>query len=145
VRACVVSVATVRVLMRAHARGRRTALGRRRWRGATSVASFLAAVLTEIYLCNVCSCQEILRRNGRGQGDQGRATAIAAGGETSFVLVESDDAPHDQTLYSCGFGSYGTLGNGSLKHGQVGMDETRAICNLAARAGGDHRGAHDQN
>jgi hypothetical protein len=27
----------------------------------------LAAVLTEIYLCNVCSCQEILRRNGRGQ------------------------------------------------------------------------------
>jgi hypothetical protein len=27
-----------------------------------------AAVLTEIYLCNVCSCQEILRRNGRGQG-----------------------------------------------------------------------------
>jgi iron complex transport system substrate-binding protein len=35
-------------------------------RGAASVASFLAAVLTEIYLCNVCSCQEILRRNGRG-------------------------------------------------------------------------------
>jgi hypothetical protein len=23
--------------------------------------------LTEIYLCNVCACQEILRRNGRGQ------------------------------------------------------------------------------
>jgi hypothetical protein len=34
--------------------------------GAASVASFLAAVLTAIYLCNVCSCQEILRRNGRG-------------------------------------------------------------------------------
>jgi hypothetical protein len=34
--------------------------------GAASVASFLAAVFTEIYLCNVCSCQEILRRNGRG-------------------------------------------------------------------------------
>jgi hypothetical protein len=33
-------------------------------RGA--VASFEAAVLTEIYLCNVCSWQEILRRNGRG-------------------------------------------------------------------------------
>ena len=30
-------------------------------RGA--VASFVAAVLTEIYLCDVCSCQEILRRN----------------------------------------------------------------------------------
>jgi hypothetical protein len=35
--------------------------------GATSVASFLTAVLTEIYLCNVCSRQEIPRRNGRGQ------------------------------------------------------------------------------
>jgi hypothetical protein len=30
---------------------------------------FVAAVLAEIYLCNVCSRQEILRRNGRGQGD----------------------------------------------------------------------------
>jgi hypothetical protein len=35
--------------------------------GAAAVASFLAAVLAEIYLCNVCSCQEMLRRNGRGQ------------------------------------------------------------------------------
>jgi hypothetical protein len=26
---------------------------------------FQAAVLTEIYRCNVCSCQEILRRHGR--------------------------------------------------------------------------------
>jgi hypothetical protein len=34
--------------------------------GAASVAFFLAAVLTEIYLCNVCSCHEILRRDGRG-------------------------------------------------------------------------------
>eukprot|EP01047_Picozoa_sp_COSAG01_P037290 COSAG01_NODE_2955_length_6799_cov_5.722090_3_plen_198_part_00 len=39
-----------------------------RARGAAAVASFCAAVLTEIYLCSVCSCQEILRRNGRGQG-----------------------------------------------------------------------------
>eukprot|EP01047_Picozoa_sp_COSAG01_P014735 COSAG01_NODE_724_length_14056_cov_41.795443_4_plen_76_part_00 len=23
--------------------------------------------MTEIHLCNVCSCQEVLRRNGRGQ------------------------------------------------------------------------------
>jgi hypothetical protein len=37
------------------------------WLGAAAVASFLAAVLTEIHLCDVCSCQEILRRNGRGQ------------------------------------------------------------------------------
>jgi hypothetical protein len=34
--------------------------------GAASVASFLAAVLAGIYLCSVCSCQEILSRNGRG-------------------------------------------------------------------------------
>jgi hypothetical protein len=33
-----------------------------------AVASFLAAGgLTEVYLCGVCSCQEILRRDGRGQ------------------------------------------------------------------------------
>jgi hypothetical protein len=35
--------------------------------GAASVASLLAAILTEIYLWNVCSCHEILRRNGLGQ------------------------------------------------------------------------------
>jgi hypothetical protein len=28
--------------------------------------AFRRPILTEIYLCNVCSCQEILRRNGRG-------------------------------------------------------------------------------
>jgi hypothetical protein len=32
---------------------------------AAAVASCLAAVLTEIYLCGVCSCQEMLRRNGQ--------------------------------------------------------------------------------
>jgi hypothetical protein len=36
--------------------------------GAAAVAAVLAAVLTEIYLCGVCSRQEILRRHGRGQG-----------------------------------------------------------------------------
>jgi hypothetical protein len=34
--------------------------------GAAAVASFLAAVLTGVYRCSVCSCQEVLRRNGRG-------------------------------------------------------------------------------
>jgi hypothetical protein len=35
--------------------------------GAASVASFVAAVVAaEIYLCDVCPCQEMLRRNGRG-------------------------------------------------------------------------------
>jgi hypothetical protein len=32
-----------------------------------AVVSFLAAVLTGIYQGNVSSCQEVLRRNGRGQ------------------------------------------------------------------------------
>jgi hypothetical protein len=36
-------------------------------RGVAAVVSFLAAVMTEIYLCGVCSCPEILRQNGRGQ------------------------------------------------------------------------------
>eukprot|EP01043_Picozoa_sp_COSAG02_P076597 COSAG02_NODE_16348_length_1091_cov_0.740927_1_plen_113_part_00 len=31
------------------------------------VASLLAAVWTELYLCHVCSCQEILTRTVRGQ------------------------------------------------------------------------------
>jgi hypothetical protein len=35
--------------------------------GAATVASFSAAVLTEIYLCGVCVFQEILRRHGRAQ------------------------------------------------------------------------------
>jgi hypothetical protein len=35
--------------------------------GAAAVASFLAAVVTGIYLCNACSGQEMLRRHGRGQ------------------------------------------------------------------------------
>jgi hypothetical protein len=44
--------------------------------GAAAVASFLAAALTEIYLCSThfCSCQEILsgrRRRGRGGGPLG--------------------------------------------------------------------------
>jgi hypothetical protein len=39
--------------------------------GAVAVASFLAAFLTEIYLCGICFGQEILRRNGRGPGAGG--------------------------------------------------------------------------
>eukprot|EP01047_Picozoa_sp_COSAG01_P006283 COSAG01_NODE_227_length_21107_cov_85.615099_13_plen_243_part_00 len=33
-----------------------------------AVASFVAAVLTEMCLCDVCSCQEMLRRNGAHAG-----------------------------------------------------------------------------
>jgi hypothetical protein len=35
-----------------------TAVGREPASGAASVASVEAAVVTEIYLCDVCSCQE---------------------------------------------------------------------------------------
>jgi hypothetical protein len=38
-------------------------------------ASFLAAVSAEIGLCDACSCQEILRRNGRGQASGAGACA----------------------------------------------------------------------
>jgi copper oxidase (laccase) domain-containing protein len=45
--------------------------------GERAVASFLAAGLTEIHLCNVCSsCQERLRRNGAAR----ESGAAAAGG-----------------------------------------------------------------
>jgi hypothetical protein len=62
-------------------------------RGAAAVASFLAAVLTEIYLCGVCSCQEMLRRNGRGQG-WGRTVRLTAshstgGGEAELTAALS--------------------------------------------------------
>jgi hypothetical protein len=41
-----------------------------RW-GAADVASFLAAVLPEMYLCGVCACHQMLRRHGRcGQARQ---------------------------------------------------------------------------
>jgi hypothetical protein len=33
--------------------------------GAAAAASSLSAVVTEIYLCGMCSCQETLRRNSR--------------------------------------------------------------------------------
>jgi hypothetical protein len=40
---------------------------------------FRLTVLTDIYLCNVCSCQEILRRNAAGSGAIG-TTLVADGG-----------------------------------------------------------------
>jgi hypothetical protein len=43
-----------------------------------AVASFLAAVLTEMYLCNVRASPEILRRNGRGQTRHRRPAAPCA-------------------------------------------------------------------
>jgi hypothetical protein len=58
--------------------------------GAAAAASCLAAVLTEIYLCNVCSCREMLRRHGRRQGAAGvRGDGAAVLGQ---VLRPGSDA-----------------------------------------------------
>jgi acetoin utilization deacetylase AcuC-like enzyme len=75
-----------------------------RWAsGAASVASVVAAVLAEICLCNVCSCQEILRRNGRGgsllnnAGIAARAALAplaAGGGGARRVLIVDWDVHH---------------------------------------------------
>eukprot|EP01047_Picozoa_sp_COSAG01_P013040 COSAG01_NODE_603_length_14905_cov_12.534648_6_plen_109_part_00 len=35
--------------------------------GAAAVASFSATALTGIYLCDICSCPDVLRRSGRAR------------------------------------------------------------------------------
>jgi hypothetical protein len=45
--------------------------------GAAAAACCLAALLTEIYLCDVRSGQEMLRRNGRGQAAWAARAAAA--------------------------------------------------------------------
>jgi hypothetical protein len=64
--------------------------------GAASVASLLAAILTEIYLCNVCSCHEILRRNGLGQWDSRPTPSQSAAPPTraSSLTVAASTAQH---------------------------------------------------
>jgi hypothetical protein len=51
-------------------------LGRRGALQARAVAPFLVAVLAEIYLRNVCSCPEILRRNGALQAVRDTLPAV---------------------------------------------------------------------
>jgi hypothetical protein len=60
--------------------------------GAAAVASFLAAVLTEIYQCNVCACQEILRRNGRGQAAGGGVAPATPGAMAAAAPASVDPA-----------------------------------------------------
>jgi hypothetical protein len=66
--------------------------------------------LTEIYLCGVCSCQEMLRRNGRGQADDtddleraGRAKGRGGregrrGPAAAAAVDDDDDDDDDETL-----------------------------------------------
>ena len=51
---------------------------------------------------------------------RGRAVHICAGGDTSFVTVERED-PDVEQVYTCGFGSYGTLGTGVRTHAQPSL------------------------
>jgi hypothetical protein len=78
--ACIIE--SIQLLIAAHPAALESLAGE----GAAAVAFFLAAVLTEIDLSNVCSCPtrnscpfgEILRCNGRGQIHQAAAAAAAA-------------------------------------------------------------------
>eukprot|EP01047_Picozoa_sp_COSAG01_P082220 COSAG01_NODE_16696_length_1214_cov_0.736323_3_plen_179_part_00 len=64
--------------------------------GGRAVASFWAAVLTEIYLCNVCSCPEILIARGVSAGGRGLVRAPGQGQGAALVerrLSAADAAP----------------------------------------------------
>eukprot|EP01047_Picozoa_sp_COSAG01_P083608 COSAG01_NODE_17567_length_1140_cov_0.471662_2_plen_164_part_00 len=52
---------------RCRGRTARSGASSRSWTRSRVRWPFLAAVLAEIYPCNVCSCQEILRRSGLAQ------------------------------------------------------------------------------
>jgi hypothetical protein len=47
--------------------------------------------LTEIYLCSVCSCQEILGRNGRGQAELPEEWDVEEDGEWEPPLIDGGD------------------------------------------------------
>jgi hypothetical protein len=68
---------------------------------------FLAAILTEIYRCNVCSCQEILRRNGHDQLVELAPVRSCLDGmgltniDDAYVLEESDKAKLRDIVRRC--------------------------------------------
>lgn len=61
-----------------------------------------------------------------GGRPRGRAIHIGAGGDTSFVTVERED-PVVEQVYTCGFGSYGTLGTGVRTHAQPTLMKIPAL------------------
>jgi alpha-tubulin suppressor-like RCC1 family protein len=60
-----------------------------------------------------------------GRNDQ--VTSISAGGDTSFILVQS---PETQQVYSCGHGQYGQLGAGGFYHAQGILKPVRYLSQL---------------
>jgi|EP01047_Picozoa_sp_COSAG01_P015154 hypothetical protein len=61
--------------------------------------SWSRPILTAIYLCHACSCQEILRRNGRGQGISGnRSHDIVGHFSWCAALAISQDAVTHTTV-----------------------------------------------
>eukprot|EP01047_Picozoa_sp_COSAG01_P077873 COSAG01_NODE_14184_length_1485_cov_145.461039_2_plen_135_part_01 len=89
-----------------------------------AVASFLAAVLTEIYLCNVYSCREILRRDGAARAQLSRWRQVDAlvsvrrrTGRRPSQLTQAPrstdkNAPCDHLNQAWG----GTAGGGGSRH-----------------------------
>ena len=69
---------------------------------------------------------ELHWERGESQGARGRAVTVAAGGDTSFVVVE-EEGGEQQSLYSCGFGSYGTLGNGGKLHAKGFLSKVTSL------------------
>jgi hypothetical protein len=88
--------------------------------GAAAVASFLAAVLTEIYLCDVCSCHEILRRNGRGSLHSSGGGGGGGGGTMSGNLRSSNRDSLNVRKPSA------TTSSSSARSGIGGMDRARS-------------------
>jgi alpha-tubulin suppressor-like RCC1 family protein len=60
-----------------------------------------------------------------GRGDE--VKSIAAGGDTSFVVVQSNES---QQVFSCGNGQYGQLGAGGFYHAQGILKSVRNLSQL---------------
>jgi hypothetical protein len=97
---------------------------RRQRTGAAAVASVLTAVFsTEIYLCNACSCQEILRRNGRGQYLMPGASAAGPSVRSSTTGPAAPPPSHDTQSSGGGcWGGWGPLYQRSVHLTNIGVN-----------------------
>jgi hypothetical protein len=81
-------------------------------------------VLAEIYLCNVCSCQEILRRNGRGQ--RLRLACLTARGRGSRTSTRPPACARTTCTTSSSILSRGCVGRPTLQNTGAGGDNGTA-------------------